>query len=94
MISGEDDHWKLESDVTDFGGIQIPHFGARVEQLLVGSGKKLFSWLLFVHHRWGSRQKLQILRTKCGPRALYGAEASLISKTDMTSLRTAFCAAA
>ena len=43
---------------------------------------------------FGIKEKLQFLRTKSEPPALHGSEASPISKTDMKSLRTAFCCAA
>ena len=42
----------------------------------------------------GFKGKLQILRTNSGPSALHGAEAGPISKSAMTSSRTAFRAAA
>ena len=47
-----------------------------------------------MYYLLGFKEKLQILLTKSGSSALHGAEASPISITALTSLRTAFCAAA
>ena len=69
-----------------------PRFTGELELFLAEFGKKLFTWLLLGHYLKGLRRSFKF----CGPSlgALHGSGASTTSKTDMKSLRTAFCSAA
>ena len=78
VISGEDQHWKVEMDIGDFGG-QIDTTLRRRAGTVSGRIRKEFVQLAAVGALLsGFKEKLQILRTKSGPSALHGSEASPI----------------
>ena len=67
---------------------------AELAPLLLGSLRFDLPVKLRVLFLWGVRGTLGLLRSKCVPAALHGAESSHVSDTNLNSLRTAFVAAA
>ena len=94
VISSEDDDRKVELDIRDICGHLDTTLQGRPGTISGRIQREITQLAADGALPLGFKGKLQILQTKSRPSALHGAGAGPMSKSAMTSSRTAFCAAA